>query len=368
MSLIVFHVDLDCFFASVAVLDHPEFTGVPLIIGANPKKGKGRGVVSTCSYEAREYGIHSGMPISQAYERCPFGIYTRPKFSRIKEISTQVMKILQTYCELFQQAGIDEAYLDMTEEVADFKEAEKKAHEIKNRVQKETGVTCSIGVSYSKTLAKIGSDFNKPNGVTIITHKNYQQLLSPLPITRIPGIGKKTKEQYFRKGVHTFNDIYALDLPELIRRLGDNGQWIYKSAHGTDGRHVHDSRMEYDPKSISKECTFHEDTADFQLIYKKLEEMNAKIHAKLIKRQILYRTITIKIRFHGFITYTRSQSLGSPNNNQKLAKDVIYELMGEFERSSNKIRLIGLKFSNFSKSEKKNQLKLTDFVSSQERK
>ncbi len=362
MPMIVFHVDLDCFFAAVAVLDHPEFTGVPLIIGADPKKGKGRGVVSTCSYEAREYGIHSGMPISQAYQRCPFGIYTRPKFSRIKEISNQVMDILQTYCDLFQQAGIDEAYLDMTEQVTDFKNAEQKAYEIKDRVQRETGVTCSIGVSYSKTLAKIGSDFNKPNGVTVITHKNYQNLLSPLDITRIPGIGKKTKEYYFRKGIHTFSDIYALKLPDLIRKLGENGQWVYKAVHGTDGRHVHDSRLDYDPKSISKESTFHEDTADFNLIYQKLEDMNGKLHKKLIKRQLLYRTITIKVRFHGFITYTRSQSISTPNNNPKLANDVIHELMSEFEKTSNKFRLIGLKFSNFSKSEKKNQMKLTDFI------
>lgn len=361
--MIIFHVDLDCFFASVELLDHPEYAGVPLIVGADPKKGKGRGVVSTCSYEAREFGIHSGMPISQAYQRCPFGIYVRANFSRIQEISSKVMDILQSHCDIFQQTSIDEAYLDMTDRVENFSEAYKLANLIKDQVKSEVKVTCSIGVSFSKTLAKIGSDFNKPNGVTIITPDNYIDLLSPLPLTRIPGVGKKTKNYYFSKGFHTFADIYALDLSGIIRKLGENGKWVYDSAHGKDGREVHDSRMEYDPKSISKERTFHEDTSDFTQIFNRLHEMNDKIHQKMQKKSLLYKTITIKIRFEGFITYTRSQSLGSPSFSTSSAFEVITDLMKEFEHSSKKIRLIGLKFSNFTKAEKKNQLKITDFLS-----
>lgn len=359
---IIFHVDLDCFFAAVELLDHPELVGVPLIIGADPKKGKGRGVVSTCSYEARDYGVHSGMPISRAYELCPFAVYLRPRFNRIKEISEKVMKILQNYSNTFQQASIDEAYLDMSNVISNFQQAEKIAFSIKERVKSEVGVTCSIGVAFSKTLAKIGSDFHKPDGITVITPTNYKNLLQNLPITAIPGIGKKTKFFYYSKEIRTFKDIYELSLPELSRKLGTSGKWLFNAIHGQDRRKVHDSRNIYDPKSISSERTFHEDTDDFSLVMEKIDSMNRKLHKKMKEYNMFYRTISVKIRFQGFITYTRAQSLASPTCSISTAKAVFQELLEEFKHSERKIRLIGIKFSNFRVEKSKNQKKITEFL------
>ncbi len=362
MSRCIFHVDLDCFFAAVEILDNPELRGVPLIIGADPKKGKGRGVVSTCSYEARDYGVHSGMPISKAYELCPFGVYIAPRFNRIKEISSKVMKLLQSYAEIFQQTSIDEAYLDLGDKIQNFEEAKKIGIEIKERVKNEIGVTCSVGIAFSKTLAKIGSDFQKPNGITIITPQNYQKLLANLSITAIPGIGKKTKIYYFRRGIRTFKDIFQSNLTQLTRKLGESGKWLYNTVHGQDGRKVHDSRLDYDPKSISTERTFREDTADISFILQKLREMNEKLHQKLHKRQLLYRTVSIKIRFQGFITYTRAQSFPLPTYSIQAAKEAINELMEEFKHLNRKIRLIGLRFSNLSEKLQKNQKKITEYL------
>ncbi|WP_457557871.1 DNA polymerase IV [Candidatus Harpocratesius sp.] len=362
MTDIIFHVDLDCFFAAVELLDHPELVGVPLIIGADPKKGKGRGVVSTCSYEARDYGVHSGMPISQAYELCPFAVYLRPRFNRIKEISEKVMKILQNYSSIFQQTSIDEAYLDMSNIISNFKQAEKVAFSIKEKVKSEVKVTCSIGVAFSKTLAKIGSDYHKPDGITVITPNNYKDLLQNLPITAIPGIGKKTKIFYYSKGIHTFKDIYKLSLPEISRKLGTSGKWLFNVTHGEDGRKVHDSRNKYDPKSISSERTFREDIDDFSLVMEKIDFMNRKLHKKMKKHSMFYRTISIKIRFQGFITYTRAQSLTSPTCSITTANNIIQELLEEFKHSERKIRLIGIKFSNFMIEKSKNQKKITEFL------
>ncbi|MHA1646905.1 MAG: DNA polymerase IV, partial [Promethearchaeota archaeon] len=266
MDRIIFHVDLDCFFAAVEILDHPEYKGFPVIVGADPKKGKGRGVVSTCSYEAREFGLHSAMPISKAYYLCPQGIYVKANFNRIKEVSTQVMNILNKYSPIFQQVGIDEAYLDMSEIAKDMKQANEIANKIKDEVQSEIGITCSIGVAFTKSLAKIGSDCNKPNGITLITPENYKEILCPLKITRIPGIGKKSKIYYEKHGFQIIGDFLKIPKHKMIAKFGDRGRWIYNLINGNEKRKVHDSNYIHHRKSISKERTFYEDTGDYQEI------------------------------------------------------------------------------------------------------
>jgi len=346
-SQFIFHVDLDCFFAAVILLDHPEYRGFPLIVGPNPKKGKGRGVATTCSYEARDYGVHSGMPISRAYELCPHGIYARVDFKRVKEISHQVMEILQKYSPVFQQASVDEAYLDMSDCVQSEKEAWEIAHQIKAEVKETTGVTCSVGVAFAKTLAKIASDIHKPDGVTFLTQKNYQQHLKGLAITRIPGIGKKSKFSYFKRGIRTIGDLYVQSKGEMRQLLGDRGEWAWNAVHGQDNRRVHGVSDNHIPKSMSKERTFHEDTQDVSFIIEKLSQLNTKLHTSLESRNIYYRTVSIKIRFKGFDTYTRAKSYPSPIRNRNTAMATILDLLEEFATSPRPTRLIGLKFSNF---------------------
>ncbi|MHA1583931.1 MAG: DNA polymerase IV [Promethearchaeota archaeon] len=347
MNQIIFHVDLDCFFASVYLINHPECRNVPLIIGADPKKGMGRGVVSTCSYEAREFGVHSAMPISTAYRLCPHAIYTHVDFHRIHDVSKQVMSILSTYSPLFEPAGIDEAYLDLSDIAHSWKEAWNIANELKDRVHREVGVTCSVGISFSKTLAKIGSDCKKPNGVTLLHPDNYKSQLENLIITRIPGIGKKTKIYYMKKGFETIGDLYKYNLRQIGQKLGEHGIWAWKSAHGLDGRKVYDGSFERTRKSISKERTFHEDVTDPEIIIEKLTELNKRIHQSLRKKKLYYRTITLKIRFHGFETFTRSISLNNPLCNQEKALEKVLQLLEEFSDKKKPVRLIGLKFSNF---------------------
>lgn len=361
---IIFHVDLDCFFAAVYLLDHPEHRGLPIIVGADPKKGKGRGVVSTCSYEAREYGVHSAMPISQAYRLCPRGIYVRVDFDKIHQISKKVMKILLSYSDIFEQTSIDEAYLDCTEFCSNFKQAHQMAMNLKEQVKQETGVSCSVGVSYSKTLAKIGSDYHKPDGVTIITPKNYQNLLAKLDITRIPGIGKKSKKYYHARGYFTLADFYQKDLSLVRAQLGKNGVWAWRAAHGLDQRDVHKHTEGHRPKSISKERTFGEDVADFSQIIEKIDELNIKLHSKMKKKDLFYRTISIKIRFQGFETFTRAHSFNIPLRNKQMALETAKSLLNEFENKDKKIRLIGLRFSNFASILPSFQTKITKFMDS----
>ncbi len=360
----ILHVDLDCFFAAVYLLDHPEHIGLPIIVGADPKKGKGRGVVSTCSYEAREYGIHSAMPISHAYQRCPNGIYVHSNFDRIKAISHHVMDILRQKSKFVEQTSIDEAYLDCTYLCKTFQEAYEIAVNLKDTVKAETGVTCSVGVSFSKTLAKIGSDCNKPNGVTLLTPKNYQNLLKNLKITRIPGIGKKTKFFYQKRGYFLIGDLYSKSLPVVRAQLGEHGVWAWYAAHGLDKRKVHGEPGKHVPKSISKERTFSEDITDMKIVISKIEQLNQKLHKQMIKHSLYYKTITIKIRFHGFDTFTRSFSFLNPIRHEKKAMSIAMELLAEFYKNEKKVRLIGLKFSNFAPLLPSRQKKITEFINS----
>jgi DNA polymerase IV (archaeal DinB-like DNA polymerase) len=346
MTQIIFHCDLDAFFASVEIRDNPEYKNKPVIIGADPSGGNGRGVVSTCNYEARKYGLHSALPISQAYRKCPQGIFLRPNFLKYQKASKQVMHILNSFSEEFQQVSVDEAYVDMSEKCKNFDEAKEIAKEIQKLVMLEVGITLSIGVAPTKSIAKIASDYHKPNGTTIVRPEEIEKFLSPMEITSIPGIGKKSKFYYNKKGIFTIGDIIKTPLNLMIQKFGKNGSWAWKVANGLDNRSV--KAIPDERKSISKERTFFEDTADFNLILSKLEEINKKIHDKLKRDGVYFRTITLKIRFQGFLTYTRSKSLPFHIQDEKATIDVILELYEEFLNNGKKVRLVGIKLSNLS--------------------
>lgn len=360
MTRFILHCDLDCFFASVEMRDNPKYMGHPVIIGSDPKQGKGRGVVSTCNYEAREFGLHSGMPISQAFKNCPHGIYLRPNRTKYRSASKKVMEILESFSDKFQEVGMDEAYLDVSDPCADWNDVKKLAEEIQKEVFHKIGITISIGCATTKSLAKIASDFNKPNGISIFTEFNFKDMIRDLDITRIPGIGKKSKKYYNDKGIKTIGDILKISLPQMKVLFGKHGSWAWKIANGIDKRKV----KEYNDfrKSISQERTFLKDTDDFNKILKKFEEINEKLHANVVKHNITYKTITLKIRFEGFITYTRSNTLSFPIQNKQRVLEEVLKLYQEFSSSKKRVRLLGIRLSNLEKSSKAIQTNITDFA------
>ncbi len=360
MGRIILHIDMDCFFAAVEARDNPEYKGKPLIVGADPKEGKGRGVVATCSYEARRFGINSATPISQAYKLCPHAIFVRPNSAKYGAVSKKVMNIIKKYSKNFQQVGSDEAYLEITDICSNFEDAKKIAENIKNEIYRSEGITCSIGCAPTKTLAKISSDHNKPNGITVVEPENIKSFLENMDITRIPGIGKKTKSNYYNKGIKKIGDFIKIPLPKMIELFGKSGKWIWEIINGLNIRPVQEFRVER--KSISRERTFLEDTDDFKLILTTFEEINKKIHKKIIKHNIFYKTMTLKIRFQGFITFTRSKSLFIPIQNEKKTLEIILELFKEFSKGKRKIRLIGIKLSNLDTKIKFKQRNLLNFL------
>lgn len=361
MNRIILHCDLDSFFASVEVRDNPEYKGKPVIIGADPKEGKGRGVVATCSYEARKFGLHSAMPISQAYKRCPEGIYLRPNYEKYHTASNEVMKIIKSYSPLFQQVSIDEAYLDLSAICSNYEEVRNIIKALKNEIYEKIGITISIGCAPTKSLAKIASDYNKPNGITILKPENFKMFLKNLDITRIPGIGKKTKIFYYKQGIRKIGDILNTPLNKMIRIFGKSGKWVWKVANGLDSREVRE--FEGERKSISKERTFLENTSDFEFILSKLEDINERINKKIIKHNIYYRTITLKIRLEGFLTYTRSKTLPHAIQDKAKVMKVILELYKEFSNSGKRIRLVGIKLSNLEKNLNSKQYDLMKYSS-----
>lgn len=360
MNRIILHCDLDCFFAAVEIRDNPQYKGKPVIIGADPKEGKGRGVISTCNYEARKYGLHSAMPISQAYKRCPHGIYLRPDGKKYFEVSKEVMDILESYSYEFQRMGADEAYLELTGITNEFEEAERIAKEIQTEVLKKVGITISIGIAPTKSLAKIASDENKPNGITVVRPDTFTFFLKDMDITRIPGIGKKTKVYFYKKGIRKIGDITNTPLHKMIELFGKHGNWIWKVANGLDNSKV--KQFHEDRKSISAERTFYTDTDNFTEILSKLEDINKKIHKSIVKHQITYKTITLKIRHEGFETYTRSKTLPFHIQDEKNVLNIILELYKEFSNAKKKVRLLGIKLSNLEINQKTRQTSLLNFA------
>ncbi|MFX0049411.1 MAG: DNA polymerase IV [Candidatus Hermodarchaeota archaeon] len=360
MSRFILHCDLDCFFAAVEERDNPEYRGKPIIIGADPKEGKGRGVVSTCNYEARKLGLHSAMPISQAYKRCPHGIYLHPNFEKYQKASKKVMEIVNSYSDKFQQVSIDEAYLDVSDKCTNFKEVKELVEKLKNEIQKKVGITISVGCAPTKSIAKIASDYDKPNGITIVEPNQIKDFLNNLEITRVSGIGKKSRIYYNKNGIFTIGDIINTPLPKMKQMFGKNGVWVWNVANGLDTREVEE--FQGNRKSISKERTFYEDTDDLNIIISKLEEINNKIHKNVIKNKIYYKTVTLKIRLEGFITFTRSKSFPYHIQDKNRVLKVIIELLNQFSSLNKKVRLIGIKLSNLDKTSSVAQTTLLSYL------
>ncbi|WP_317310425.1 DNA polymerase IV [Clostridium thermobutyricum] len=347
MKKIILHVDMDAFFASVEQVDNKSLRGKPVIVGGVSE----RGVVSTCSYEARKYGVSSAMPAFIARQKCPTGIFLPVRHNRYKEVSEKIFKIFREVTPLIEPLSIDEAYLDLSEST--FKTGEEAAKYIKTRVYRELGLTLSIGISYNKFLAKLASDWNKPNGIKIIDENMLPDILFPLPIRRIHGLGKKACEKLNNMGIFKVEDLYKMDKEFFIKYLGKYGIEIYERIRGIDKREVKVSR---DRKSVGKEKTLKSNTNNIDELKEYLMEFAKKINEILDKTDKSGRTITLKYKTGEFQNHTRSKTLSKYIQSFEDIYEVGCELLEETPIEE-EIRLIGLSISSF-REEKEVQLKL----------
>jgi DNA polymerase IV (DinB-like DNA polymerase) len=350
---IILHVDMDHFFTAIEERMHPEYRGKPVIVGADPKEGKGRGVVSTCNYEARKYGVRSGMPISRAWKLCPNAIYLPVNYELYTKVSERIMAILRKYADKFESWGIDEAFLDVTTRVKDYAEAEALARQIKKEILEKEGLTCSIGIGPNKLVAKIASDHQKPDGLTVVTEEEAEKFLAPLPVRKLLWVGRKTEQKLRAMGIKTIGDLARHDPTVLAETFGVIGTQLYLMAHGIDKSEVEEQRQ---IKSISRDITFEEDTSDFNLVLDTLEKLAEEVHNDLMRQQLYFKTVTVRVRYENFETHTHSRTLPFMTNRLQDLKKTAKELIQDYLKPERKIRLIGVRVSNFISAEKQKTL------------
>jgi DNA polymerase IV (DinB-like DNA polymerase) len=350
---IILHVDMDHFFTAIEEREHPEFRGKPVVVGADPKEGRGRGVVSTCNYEARKFGVKSGMPISKAWKLCPQAVYLPVNYDLYEKVSERIMAILRKYADKFESWGIDEAFLDVSSKVKDYVEAEALARQIKKEIFEKERLTCSIGVGPNKIVAKIASDHQKPDGLTVVKLEDVEKFLTPLPVRKLLWVGRKTEQKLRAMGIKTIGDLAHYDPTVLAETFGIMGKQLHLMAHGIDKSEV-EERSEI--KSISREKTFEEDTADLELLFKTLDKLAEEVHGDLLRQSLYFKTVTVKLRYENFETHTHSKTLPFITNRLENLKKTARELLQAYLRLDRKIRLIGVRVSSFVSAKKQKTL------------
>jgi len=350
---VIFHLDMDHFYTAVEERERPEIRGKPVIVGADPKAGKGRGVVSTSNYEARKAGVRSGMPISQAWRLCSEAVYLPPNFPLYIKVSGEIMDIARKYADKFEQWGIDEAFLDVTSKVKDYAEAEALARKIKQEIKEKQSLTCSIGVGPNKLIAKIASDFQKPDGLTIVREEEVEKFLVPLPVRKLLWVGRKTEAKLKVLGVNTIGDLARYDPSALTSMFGVMGLQMHLMAKGIDRSEVEERTG---VKSVSHETTFEEDTADSALILQALDVLCVEVQKATENQHLLFKTVTLKIRYENFETHTKSKTLPFLTNRLHDLQKTARELLSTYLRKDRKVRLIGVRVSSLVSGEKQKTL------------
>ena len=340
----IIHVDMDAFYASVEQHDHPELRGKPLAVG-----GGMHGVVAAASYEARKFGVRSAMPGKIAQEKCPHLIVVKPRFNRYKEISQQIRKIFYEFTDLVEPLSLDEAYLDVTINKKGIESAQEIARQIRQQIFDETGLTASAGISVNKFLAKIASDYRKPNGQKTIHPTQILAFMEELPIEKFYGIGKVTANKMHELHIFKGSDLKKKSLEELTHLFGKSGNYYYNVVRGIHHSEVKPHRIQ---KSVAVEETFWENLVDEETVFKQLEIISEDLAVRLSKKEIKGKSLTLKIKYKDFTQYTRSKT-----------QEVYYENAQDFYETAMKlwelrpfdkpVRLLGLSLSNLNTQEKK---------------
>lgn len=332
----ILHIDMDAFYASIEQRDNKKLKGKPIAVGGSPN---GRGVVCAASYEARKYGVKSAMSSKKAKMLCKDLIFVDTHMNKYKEVSNHIRNIFKRYSDNIEPLSLDEAYLEIN-----FKEPLIVAKTIKRDIKKELDLTCSVGISYNKFLAKLASDMNKPNGITIINKYEAIKILSPMPIRKLWGVGPKTENTLHSMGIYTIFDIQNYDKDILIDRLGKKGNELMLFSKGIDDRKVEGNTL---PQSISEENTFSYDIDDIDYIHQKIDEYSYDIYNRIIKRGYKYKTITIKLKYDDFSIETRSLTLENATDSLNSLKLVSHFILKNKFKITKKVRLLGLGVSNF---------------------
>ncbi|MFN1835613.1 DNA polymerase IV [Balneola sp. MJW-20] len=336
----IIHIDMDAFYASVEQRDRPELKGKPVIVGGSPN---GRGVVATCSYEARKFGVHSAMPSSRAARLCPNGIFVKPRFDAYKKASQQIRDIFFEYTDLVEPLSLDEAYMDVTENHKGIPSATLIAKKIKEQIRETTGLTASAGIGHNKFLAKVASDLDKPNGLTLIPPDKAAAFLEELDIAKFWGVGKATLKKMHALGIRTGADLKIWSELDLAKAFGKSGRYYYNIVRGIDHRKVKTHRIR---KSYGKERTFSDDMADMDWIREFLSDLSGQIATGMQKIQAAGKTVTLKVRYKNFDTITRSASLPNFTNDKEDIFNTVLGLMEETEIGIREVRLLGISLSN----------------------
>ena len=351
----IIHADLDAFYATVEQLDNPELRGKPVLVGGRPES---RGVVATASYEARPFGVRSAMPMRTAVRLCPQGIIVRPRFTRYREMSRQVMEVFREFTEVIEPLSLDEAYLDISGAV---NESEGRwplgvALDLKRRVKSQTGLTVSVGVSVSKSVSKIASDLDKPDGLVVVPPGDQADFLAPLAVGKLWGIGPKTAERLKAEGVDTIGAL-AEQPPEWFERMfGQRANSVRLRSIGLDDEPVNTERI---TKSVSSETTFPDDLGDPEELRRVLEELAGGVAGSLERKGLQGRTVTVKLRLADFTTFTRQSTLPSPSNEPGPIQELAWRLFSAELTTGRTFRLLGVGVSNFAEPGEIRQLPLS---------
>lgn len=335
---LILHVDMDAFFAAIEELDNPALRGKPVVVGADPRGGKGRGVVSTANYAARRFGIHSAMPISRAYRLCPGAQFVPPRYERYVSVSKQFHRTLAEFTPGIEALSIDEAFLDCTASIHLFGGALSLARALQKRIFEKTRLSASVGVAPNKFIAKVASDLNKPNGLTVCRPGQEAAFLAPLPVRRLWGAGPRTVRELESLGLHTIGDVAAADSTVLSTRLGSSGVRLQQLSRGQDTRRV---ETDWQRKSISEESTFAEDCNDPEKIDRSLCRAVDEVTRRMRAERLRAGRVQLKLRYEDFQTLLRSRSLDAPTDSFDVILRELRLLLTENLEHGRKVRLIG---------------------------
>lgn len=338
----ILHCDMDCFYAAVHMRDDPSLRGRPVVIGGSPN---GRGVVAAASYEARRFGIHSAMPAAQAVRRCAHAVFIKPEFHRYREESEAIFAIFRAFTPVVQPASLDEAYLDVSDHLAPWGTATRVAKAIRSRVREERRLTVSVGVGPNRLVAKIASDYRKPDGLTVVLPEKVQAFLDPLPVRAILGVGPATERALAELGIKAIAELRAQPLETLEQRFGRHGSALYRYSRGIDDRPVRTERVR---KSLGHERTYPRDLASLAEMDVELEDLAVRVAGDLEARELAARTITVKVRYPDFTTLTRARTLPAATTSERVIGALARELLRSTDAERFGVRLLGVTGSGFS--------------------